>query len=136
MKTRGEGYHDRRRRVLDRSRYGGALRERGREGHRCAPRHEGLHMQKAATAAGPGNVASACRRPRRGGGCAMVARAMEGFGHVDVLCNNAAAPGTDRYIWEQTLENWNGFSCYRCDCSDAVHSWSSSSNRCWTDGRV
>ena len=38
---------------------------------------------------------------------AMVARAVEEFGHIDVLCNNAAAPGQDKYIWEQTLENWN-----------------------------
>ena len=38
---------------------------------------------------------------------AMVSRAVEEFGHIDVLCNNAAAPGQDKYIWEQTLENWN-----------------------------
>ena len=38
---------------------------------------------------------------------AMVARAVDEFGHIDILCNNAAAPGTDRWIWEQTLENWN-----------------------------
>ncbi len=38
---------------------------------------------------------------------AMVARAVEEFGHVDVLCNNAAVPGTDLPIWEQTLDNWN-----------------------------
>jgi NAD(P)-dependent dehydrogenase (short-subunit alcohol dehydrogenase family) len=38
---------------------------------------------------------------------AMVARAVDEFGHVDVLCNNAAAPGTDLFIWEQTLDNWN-----------------------------
>jgi 3-oxoacyl-[acyl-carrier protein] reductase len=38
---------------------------------------------------------------------AMVARAVDLFGHVDVLCNNAAAPGQDLHIWEQTLENWN-----------------------------
>jgi NAD(P)-dependent dehydrogenase (short-subunit alcohol dehydrogenase family) len=38
---------------------------------------------------------------------AMVARAVEEFGQVDVMCNNAAAPGTDKFIWEQTLENWN-----------------------------
>src|SRR5262249_2405295 len=38
---------------------------------------------------------------------AMVARAVEEFGHVDILCNNAAAPGQDRWIWEQTLANWN-----------------------------
>src|SRR3954447_9829424 len=23
------------------------------------------------------------------------------------MCNNAAAPGTDKFIWEQTLDNWN-----------------------------
>jgi NAD(P)-dependent dehydrogenase (short-subunit alcohol dehydrogenase family) len=38
---------------------------------------------------------------------AMVARAVTEFGHVDVMCNNAAAPGSDKFIWEQTLENWN-----------------------------
>ena len=48
------------------------------------------------------------RRDRRGrrdrdGGAAPSTE----FGHVDVMCNNAAAPGTDKFIWEQTLENWN-----------------------------
>ncbi len=38
---------------------------------------------------------------------AMVARAVAEFGQVDILCNNAAAPGQDRWIWEQTLDNWN-----------------------------
>jgi NAD(P)-dependent dehydrogenase (short-subunit alcohol dehydrogenase family) len=38
---------------------------------------------------------------------AMVARAVDEFGQVDIMCNNAAAPGTDKFIWEQTLENWN-----------------------------
>lgn len=37
----------------------------------------------------------------------MVARTVARFGRVDVLINNAAQPGADRYIWEQTLENWN-----------------------------
>jgi 3-oxoacyl-[acyl-carrier protein] reductase len=37
----------------------------------------------------------------------MVSRAVDEFGHVDIMCNNAAAPGTDLWIWEQTLENWN-----------------------------
>ena len=37
----------------------------------------------------------------------MVARAMDAFGQVDILLNNAAAPGQDKYVWEQTLDNWN-----------------------------
>lgn len=38
---------------------------------------------------------------------AMVDAAMERWGQVDVLLNNAAVPGKDLWIWEQTLENWN-----------------------------
>jgi 3-oxoacyl-[acyl-carrier protein] reductase len=37
----------------------------------------------------------------------LVRRAVERFGRIDVLANNAAQPGTDHYLWEQTLENWN-----------------------------
>ena len=38
---------------------------------------------------------------------AMVEAAMSRWGQVDILMNNAAIPGADKYIWEQTLENWN-----------------------------
>jgi NAD(P)-dependent dehydrogenase (short-subunit alcohol dehydrogenase family) len=38
---------------------------------------------------------------------AMVDRAMSEFGQVDIMLNNAAAPGKDLHIWEQTLDNWN-----------------------------
>jgi 3-oxoacyl-[acyl-carrier protein] reductase len=38
---------------------------------------------------------------------AMVDAALQRFGHVDVLMNNAAQPGTDKFIWDQTLDNWN-----------------------------
>ena len=38
---------------------------------------------------------------------AMVEEAMNRWGQVDILMNNAAVPGKDLYIWEQTLENWN-----------------------------
>src|ERR1700760_2125924 len=38
---------------------------------------------------------------------AMVDAAMQRWGQVDIMMNNAAAPGQDKYIWEQTLENWN-----------------------------
>lgn len=37
----------------------------------------------------------------------LIAKAVEKFGHVDILLNNAAQPGKDHYLWEQTLENWN-----------------------------
>ena len=37
----------------------------------------------------------------------LVRRAIERFGQVDVLLNNAAQPGKDLHIWEQTLDNWN-----------------------------
>jgi NAD(P)-dependent dehydrogenase (short-subunit alcohol dehydrogenase family) len=38
---------------------------------------------------------------------AMVDAAMNRWGQVDILMNNAAGPGKDLHIWEQTLENWN-----------------------------
>ncbi len=38
---------------------------------------------------------------------AIVDAAMDRWGQVDVMMNNAAVPGTYLYIWEQTLENWN-----------------------------
>jgi len=38
---------------------------------------------------------------------AMVERTIGTFGQVDVLCNNAATPGQDLFVWEQTLDNWN-----------------------------
>jgi 3-oxoacyl-[acyl-carrier protein] reductase len=38
---------------------------------------------------------------------AMVAATVAEYGRVDVMCNNAAQPGKDLHIWEQTLENWN-----------------------------
>jgi len=64
-------------------------------------------VRDAATAAGEGAIAMRADVTNEDDVIAMVARAVEEFGHVDVMCNNAAAPGTDRYIWEQTLENWN-----------------------------
>jgi NAD(P)-dependent dehydrogenase (short-subunit alcohol dehydrogenase family) len=71
-----------------------------------AARREQL-VREAATAAGDGALAMRADVTNEDDVVTMVSRAVEEFGHVDVLCNNAAAPGTDRYIWEQTLENWN-----------------------------
>ena len=79
-----------------------------REGARVllAARREDL-VREAAAAAGGGAIAMRVDVTDENDVAAMVARAMEEFGRVDVLCNNAAAPGKDLWIWEQTLENWN-----------------------------
>ncbi len=71
-----------------------------------AARREQL-VREAAAAAGDGALAMRADVTNEDDVVAMVSRAVEEFGHVDVLCNNAAAPGIDHYIWEQTLENWN-----------------------------
>jgi 3-oxoacyl-[acyl-carrier protein] reductase len=64
-------------------------------------------VREAAAKAGKGAIAMRADVTNEADVAAMVARAVDAFGHVDIMCNNAAAPGTDRWIWEQTLENWN-----------------------------
>jgi NAD(P)-dependent dehydrogenase (short-subunit alcohol dehydrogenase family) len=78
-----------------------------REGARVllAARREKL-VREAAAAAGAGAIAMRADVTNEGDVEAMVTRAIDEFGHVDIMCNNAAAPGTDLWIWEQTLENW------------------------------
>ena len=71
-----------------------------------AARREELVLQ-AARDAGKGAVGMRADVTHEEDVSAMVGRAMEEFGQVDILLNNAAAPGVDKYIWEQTLENWN-----------------------------
>jgi NAD(P)-dependent dehydrogenase (short-subunit alcohol dehydrogenase family) len=79
-----------------------------REGARVllAARREEL-VREAAAAAGEGAIAMRADVTDEADVRAMIARAVEEFGHVDVMVNNAAAPGTDTWVWEQTLENWN-----------------------------
>jgi NAD(P)-dependent dehydrogenase (short-subunit alcohol dehydrogenase family) len=79
-----------------------------REGARVllAARREEL-VRDAADAAGGGAIAMRADVTNEDDVAAMVARAVDAFGHVDIMCNNAAAPGTDKWVWEQTLENWN-----------------------------
>ncbi len=79
-----------------------------REGARVlmAARREEL-VKAAAAAVGDGAIAVRADVTDEGDVAAMVARAVEEFGQVDILCNNAAVPGTDLWIWEQSLENWN-----------------------------
>ncbi len=64
-------------------------------------------VEEAAAACGPGAVAMRADVTNEDDVAAMVARAVETFGHVDVMCNNAATPDKDLYVWEQTLDNWN-----------------------------
>lgn len=62
-----------------------------------------------AEAAGIGEAALAVRADvtREEDVAAMVEVAMSKWGKVDIMMNNAAIPGSDKFIWEQTLENWN-----------------------------
>jgi NAD(P)-dependent dehydrogenase (short-subunit alcohol dehydrogenase family) len=71
-----------------------------------AARREELVLQ-AAAAAGGGAIGMRADVTDENDVAAMVTRAMDEFGQVDIMCNNAAAPGTDLWIWEQTLDNWN-----------------------------
>lgn len=49
---------------------------------------------------------------------AMVEAAMSRWGQVDVMMNNAAVPGIDKYIWEQTVDNF--LDTYKVDCMAAM----------------
>ena len=79
-----------------------------REGARVllTARREELVQQAAATAGGNA-IAMRADVTNEADVAAVVSRAIDEFGHVDIMCNNAAAPGKDLWIWEQTLENWN-----------------------------
>lgn len=69
-------------------------------------RREELVMEQAQSI-GEGAIAMRADVTREEDVGAMVDRALAEFGQVDILLNNAAAPGQDKFIWEQTLENWN-----------------------------
>ncbi|MFC0206400.1 SDR family NAD(P)-dependent oxidoreductase [Novosphingobium soli] len=49
---------------------------------------------------------------------AMVGAAMDRWGQVDVMMNNAAVPGVDKFIWEQTVDNF--LDTYKVDCMAAM----------------
>lgn len=49
---------------------------------------------------------------------AMVEAAMGRWGQVDVMMNNAAVPGVDKFIWEQTVDNF--LDTYKVDCMAAM----------------
>ena len=48
----------------------------------------------------------------------MVGLAMDRWGQVDVMMSNAAQPGTDKWIWEQTADNF--IDTYKVDCMAAM----------------
>lgn len=48
----------------------------------------------------------------------MVGTAIDRWGHVDVMMNNAAVPGSDKFIWEQTKDNF--LTTYEVDCMAAM----------------
>ena len=73
-----------------------------------AARREELVLKAAEEAGGPGlAVGMRADVTSEDDIRAMVDRAMAEFGQVDILLNNAAAPGQDKWVWEQTLENFN-----------------------------
>ena len=48
----------------------------------------------------------------------MVDAAMSRWGQVDIMMNNAAVPGVDKFIWEQTVDNF--LDTYKVDCMAAM----------------
>jgi 3-oxoacyl-[acyl-carrier protein] reductase len=48
----------------------------------------------------------------------MVDAAMQRWGQVDVLMSNAAVPGKDKWVWEQTVDNF--LDTYKVDCMAAM----------------
>ncbi|MDG2004747.1 MAG: SDR family oxidoreductase [Novosphingobium sp.] len=48
----------------------------------------------------------------------MVGVAMDTWGQVDAMMSNAAVPGTDKWIWEQTVDNF--IDTYKVDCMAAM----------------
>lgn len=48
----------------------------------------------------------------------MVGAAMAKWGQVDVMMSNAAQPGQDKWIWEQTVDNM--LDTYKVDCMAAM----------------
>jgi NAD(P)-dependent dehydrogenase (short-subunit alcohol dehydrogenase family) len=64
-------------------------------------------VEAAAKEIGPQAVAVKADVTREDDVAAMVDAAISRWGQVDVMMNNAAVPGADKFIWEQTLDNWN-----------------------------
>jgi 3-oxoacyl-[acyl-carrier protein] reductase len=75
-------------------------------------------VDQAAAAIGEAAVAVQADVTKEADVVRMVGVAMDRYGQVDVMMNNAAVPGTDKYIWEQTVDNF--ISTYEVDCMAAM----------------
>jgi NAD(P)-dependent dehydrogenase (short-subunit alcohol dehydrogenase family) len=79
-----------------------------REGARVllAARRESM-VQEAAAAAGDGAIGFRADVTVEEDVSAMIDRAIDEFGPVDIMVNNAGVDGENKWVWEQTLEGWN-----------------------------
>lgn len=75
-------------------------------------------VEEAARAIGPAAIAVQADVTDEADVARMVGTAMAAWGQVDILMNNAAVPGKDLYIWEQTVENF--LDTYKVDCMAAM----------------
>jgi 3-oxoacyl-[acyl-carrier protein] reductase len=75
-------------------------------------------VEEAARAIGPAAIAVQADVTDEADVARMVGTAMDAWGQVDVLMNNAAVPGKDLYIWEQTVDNF--LDTYKVDCMAAM----------------
>lgn len=64
-------------------------------------------VMEAARQAGEGAIGFRADITSESDIAAMADRALDAFGQIDILINNAVIPGADKFVWEQTLENWN-----------------------------
>lgn len=75
-------------------------------------------VEEAAAAIGDAAVAVKADVTKEDDVAEMVDLAMNRWGKVDIMMNNAAVPGKDLYVWEQTLDNWN--STFAVDVTAAM----------------
>ena len=80
-----------------------------RKGHLCEEVAHEIGEQAIGMKADVTNEADVAR---------MVGAAIDKWGQVDVMISNAAQPGQDKWIWEQTVDNF--IDTYKVDCMAAM----------------
>ena len=108
-----------------------------REGARVllSARREEL-VREAAEAAGGGAIAMRADVTNEDDVAAMVARAVDEFGHVDIMCNNAAAPGHRQVGVGADARELERDHRHRRHRGDAVHARGARTSRCSSASRV